>query len=96
MPELQFFTVLARQKSKPVQIEKSAGDLELFFLKHFCAALVTAFGETVVATVLANRVGASSSSATIAVVSLNRLESEMRAADALSVSRLTAFGVGHS
>ena len=70
--------------------------LELFFLKNFSSALVAAFGETVVATVLADRVCARGCTAAVAVVSLNRLESEMRAADALSVRRLTAFRVGHS
>ena len=70
-------------------------DLEFFLLNHFGTALVAALCETIVATVIADGVGTSGSTAAVAVMRLDRLEREVRATDALSVRGLTAFRVSH-
>jgi len=55
----------------------SSTDLEFFLLDDFGPALVTAFCEPVVAAVVADGMGARRSSAAVAVMRLNLLESQM-------------------
>ncbi len=69
--------------------------LEFFLLNDLGTALVAAFCKAVIATVIANRVGARGGTATITVMRLDGLHREVRAANALTMSRLTAFGVCH-